>query len=395
VSAARSLLLLAVLARVNLAGQQPPVPPRPALGAGQDTNSAEAYVAFGMLQIPDHPKLAGDAFFWATRLDPSSGAAWYGRWAAQLLDPDTPAGSYAMSGTIQTSSAGTTETVEITAPPMWDPDSLRRDALLRDPLLYLRLDFIVADQLERRRSHGGTLMGTDDPALQGQVDYSIGRFAEATRDWARALHKHPGSYGLHVDRARAFAIMSQYDSAVQELRRFLAATPTRVEQRTLGPDGSARIAQYAIGRLHESQGDLVAARADYDGIVAADSGFSPAHAALARLAVARRDTSVALSEYARATLVADPPICYTYGVLLLGSGHAAEAGAQFSRALEADSDYAPPYYPLAVLEESAGFDSAAVVHYTQFIARAPRTLAPIVEVARGRLTRLQGAAKPN
>jgi len=291
--------LLSLLAA--LTGQQPA---RPALSTGQDTNSAEAYVAYGMSQIPDHPKRAADAFFWATRLDPSSGAAWYGRWAAQLLDPDTSAGAYMMSGTIETrvsgtpetSPTGTRESIEITAPPMWDPDSLRRNALLRDPLLYVRFDFTIADQLVRRRTHGGTLMGTDDPALQGQVDYSISRFAEAARDWGRALHQHPGSYGLHVDRARAFAMRFQYDSALQELKLFLAATPTRTEQRTLGPDGSVKIARLAMGHLHELKGDLSAAQADYETILTADSGFSPAHAALARLAWARRDTAVALAE---------------------------------------------------------------------------------------------------
>ena len=398
------LLLLAGLACGDLAAQQPAVPPRPALLAGQDTNSAEAYIAFGMSQIPVHPKLAGEAFHWATRLDPSSGAAWYGRWTAQLLDPETPADTYTMSGSMQTPirrstetgpTEGSHQTVEITAPSMWDPDSLRRNALLRDPLLYFRFDFTIADQLMRRRTHGGTLMGTDDPALQAQVDYSISRFAEATREWSRALHQHPGSYGLHLDRARAFAMLVQYDSALQELKLFLAATPTRAEQRRLGPDGSVKVARFAVGRLHELKGDVSAAQADYAGILAADSGFAPAHAALGRLALSRSDTVTALAEYGRAAMVVDPPVCYVYGVLLLNAGRPAQAAAQFGRAVEADSDYAPPYYPLAVLEEAAGFDSAALVHYGQFVARAPRALAATVEVARARLAHLQGAARPN
>jgi tetratricopeptide (TPR) repeat protein len=300
-----------------------------------------------------------------------------------------------MSGTPETSPTDTRETIEITAPPRWDPDSLRRNALLQDPLLYFRFDFTIADQLMRRTTHGGTLMGTDDPVLEGQVDYSISRFAEATRDWARALHRHPGSYGLHLDRARAFTMLFQYDSALQELKLFVAATPTRAEQRALGPDASVRFARFAMGHLHELKGDRSAAQADYDGIVAADSAFSPAHAALARLALFRADTAVALTELGRATLAVDPPTCYSYGVLLLAAGHTADAAAQFGRALEADPDYALPYYPLAVLEEAAGFDSAAMTHYAQYVARAPRSLAATVDVARARLMHLQTAARPN
>src|SRR5690242_7572572 len=82
----RGLLPWFVLAGV-LGAQRPA---RPALGPGQDTNSADAYVALGISQMMDHPKVAAAAFFWATRLDPANGDAWYGRWAARLLDPDTP-----------------------------------------------------------------------------------------------------------------------------------------------------------------------------------------------------------------------------------------------------------------------------------------------------------------
>ena len=356
-------------------------PPRPALEPGQDTNSADAYYALGVSQLPDHPKLAGDAFFWATRIDPSNGAAWYGRWAAHLLDPDTPPVGVTVLPWV----------VDITNPEDQDPDSLRSYALLRDPLLYLRFDFMVGDELMRRDSHQQmNLYQTDDPSLLGMIDYNAGRFEAAARDFANGLRRHPGFYILHVERARAFAMESRYDSATYELRTFITAAPHYIEHRRLGPDVSIAVERYALGRIEEMKGDVAAAHAEYEALAAADSGFAPAHTGLARLALARHDTVTALAELGRAARGADAPARYDYGMLLLRAGRTGEAATQLARAIEADSDYLPPYYSLGVIEESAGFDSEAVALYAHFVAGAPRALAPAAEAARRRLAHLQG-----
>ena len=377
-----ALVCVVVLA----AGGQSPVPARPALSAGQDTNSAESYVSFGMLQIPDHPKLAADAFYWATRIDPANGAGWYGRWAAHLLDPDTPP-----AGSITTPGGFT-----VANPTLEDPDSLRSKALLREPLLYVRLDFVVADELMRRQSRGRmTLYQTDDPTLRAEIDYSIGRFGEATRELEEAIHAHGGYHSLHIERARAFRMQSQWDSAIHEVGLYLAL-PDRTIPGQVAPDYTDLMVQYALARLQETKRDWPSAKTTYGKLLGLDSTFAGAHAGLARIALAEQDVPTALAELAKATVRADAPTCYAYGLLLIRVHDPAGAATQLGRAIASDSDYIPPYYPLAVIEEAAGFDSEAVAHYRRFIAGAPRTLVLNVDTARARLERLQvPAAKPN
>ena len=379
--------LVALLASAGVAlSAQAPRPSRPALGAGEDTNSADAYVMLGISQMPDHPKVAAAAFFWATRLDPANADAWYGRWAAHLLDPDTPpSGGVTLPGG-----------VDIDAPETHDPDSLRSKALLRNPLVFVRFDFPVADQLMRRQSRGRmSLFQTDDPSLRAEIDYSIGRFSEAIRSLGRALHAHPGDYRLRLDRARAFAMLTQFDSAVNELDQYLRATRGITDRGPHAPDIAPEMVTYLKARLEEERGreGLGVARALYDSILAGHPGWVMAHAGLSRVAMALGDTATAVAEMGRAAAVPDAPICYDYALLLTEAGRTPEAAVQLRRAIAVDSDYSKPYYLLGLMEQQAGFDSEAVELYSRFIAGAPRALAVSVEDARGRLARLQGVAR--
>ena len=378
----RGLLPWFVLAGV-LGAQRPA---RPALGPGQDTNSADAYVALGISQMMDHPKVAAAAFFWATRLDPANGDAWYGRWAARLLDPDTPPpGSFRTPGGF-----------EISAPELQDPDSFRIKALLRNPLLYVRFDFPVADELMRRESQGQmSLYGTDDLDLRGKISYATGRFAEAVELFGQALREHPGHYGLRLERARAYIMLGELDQAEHELDRYNVESAHVKKKSPISPDESGVMMIYALARLEEVNGELGTALGLNKGILIADSNFTMSHAALSRIVLTHHDTATALQELGRAAVVPDGPICYDYAVLLLGAGHPREAALQLNRSIAADSDYAKPYYLLAVLDEQAGFDSEAIGLFTRFIAGAPRTLDVSVADARGRLARLQGRARQN
>ena len=376
-----TLLLLGVPAL--LPGQaKDTVPPRPPLASDADTNSAVAYYALGVAQLPDHPQRAAAAFFWATRLDPANGAAWYGRWAARMLDPDRPPpGSFALGGL-----------VEIRDPDRQDPDSLRSKALLRDPLLYVRFDFDVGDELMRRTAQVAlSLHETSDPVLRGWIDYAAGRFASAARDYAEGVRAHPGDYGLHLARARTFMLASQYDSAISEMGLFLAGRAHYIEHDPVGPDQSLLLGRYALARLEALKGDTDAALRAYAAVLASDSGFGRAHVELARLALARHDTALALREYGWGVTVGDPAVWYEYGMLLLRARRPADAALQFERAIQADSDYVAPYLPLALLEEKAGFEAEAVPLYARFIAEAPRSQAGAVTVARGRVGRLRPA----
>jgi Tfp pilus assembly protein PilF len=74
---------------------------------------------------------------------------------------------------------------------------------------------------------------------------------------------------------------------------------------------------------------------------------------------------------------------------LWASRRVADAATQFGRAIQADSDYAPPYLSLAYLVEASGDDSAAADLYRQFLARAPQALAPQLSTARQHLAAIE------
>src|SRR5918997_1283353 len=64
------------------------IPKRPKLQATADTNDYLAYYRLGEQMLDRDARLAADAFYWATRLNPNSAEAFYGlRSARHLADP--------------------------------------------------------------------------------------------------------------------------------------------------------------------------------------------------------------------------------------------------------------------------------------------------------------------
>src|SRR5712671_3515209 len=156
-------------------------PKRPKLDAGRDTNSAGAYHQHGMLQLAKRPQLAADAFYWAARLDPSIAEPWYGRWCALLLAMQRRD----MFALMNDDSRYSKEVTSI--------DSLRYEALLREPLIYTNLDAVLV-----RDFFSAVSLATDgevsemdlamvpDPATKAWLAYGSGRFGESVKLYATA-----------------------------------------------------------------------------------------------------------------------------------------------------------------------------------------------------------------
>src|SRR3989449_4846534 len=374
---------LVLAAAVTLHGQDSKKrePKRPKLDAGRDTNSAVAYHQLGMLRLAKRPQVAADAFFWAARLDPSIAEPWYGRWCALLLAMQRRD----MFALMNDDSRYSKEVNKI--------DSLRYEALLREPLLYTKLDAVLVRdffQTIRVATDGEVseldLASIPDPALKGWLAYGTGRFGESVKQYANAISKKPKARGLHAGRARAFIPLLQYDSAAAEFEA----------ERTLQQSGESTLVriyngkemlEYSIGRVRETQGNDQGARDAYGRALVENLAFYPAHAALARLALATSDTATALKEYDLAVQLAPDraDLRYVFGVLLMTRPSFQEAAEQFRQAVEADPYFVKPYLPLAYLREGQGKDSLAIAYYTRFIAQAPASLGPQVEDARKRL----------
>jgi hypothetical protein len=352
-------IVLAGLALLSVAPlrAQHAAPRRPKLDPGTDTNAAGAYYAYGLRTIQKEPGRAADAFYWATRLDPSFADAWYGRWAASLLaQPAHVLGAY-LSGLPSI----------LRAPEIQRIDSLRREAVLREPLVSLRFEStLIAEWLRRETGGEVSLMSleseTMDPWTRGWLAYSRGRYADATGFFALALARHPDRIGIHEDRARAFIPLLQYDSAVAELQQMLDSARGRESERLMRVYESKAMTEYMIGRIAEIRGDAAGAHSHYAAALLEDLAFYRGHMALGRLALSRGDTTESMAELGLAAELApaDPNARYEYGLALFAARRFLDATEQFGQAVAADSDFAPPYYPLAYVFDNTGQDSLAI-----------------------------------
>jgi len=378
-------LALAAALTLDAQDSKPREPKRPKLDAGRDTNSAGAYHQYGMLHLSDRPRAAADAFYWAARLDPSVAEPWYGRWCALLLAMQRRD----MFALMNDDSRYSKEVTGI--------DSLRYEALLREPLIYTKLDAVLV-----RDFFSAISLATDgevneldlamvpDPAMKGWLAYGSGRFGESVTQYAIAISRKPKAQGLHAGRARAFIPLLQYDSAAAEFEaeRILQQSGESTLVRVYN---SKEMLEYSIGRVRETQGNEQGARDAYGRALVENLAFYPGHTALARLAMAKGDTATALKEYDLAVQLAPDraDIRYVYGVLLLTRQSFEDAAEQFRLAVAADPYFVKPYFPLAYLREGQGKDSLAIAYYTQFIALAPAGYARQVEDARQRLSDVQ------
>jgi Tfp pilus assembly protein PilF len=381
-------LALMVMGVPALPGQDNPVkePKRPKLDSGRDTNSAAAYYQWGMQHLTDRPDKAADAFYWAARLEPSGAEPWYGRWAALLLTRQ----HRDMFALVSEDSRNRKENAKI--------DSLKYEALMREPLIYTKLDAVLARDFFQAISQAtdGEINEVDlamvpDPELKGWLAYGSGRFDESVKQYAIAISRKPKEYGLHAGRARAFIPLLQYDSAAAEFEAERRVEQQREESTLVRVYNSKEMLQFSIGRVRETQDRKAAAQEAYDQALVENLGFYPAHMALGRMALASNDTTAAMKEYELAAQLAPAraDVHYLYGVLLMTRRSFDEAAEQFHLAVEADPYFVKPYVPLAYIREGQGKDSLAIAYYTQFIALAPAALSKQVEDARRRLKDVQ------
>src|SRR5687768_3716489 len=131
------LLLLFAAPSVG-AQREAVVAKRPKLPVGVDTNDAHAYYQLGHEVVNRNARLAADAFYWATRLNPYAADAFYGRHAALLLDDPRRLARYMDDDPGRASP----ETKQL--------DSLFMRALMLDPFVFRKYEHLVLRQYFRR-----------------------------------------------------------------------------------------------------------------------------------------------------------------------------------------------------------------------------------------------------
>ena len=355
------------------AQKQEKIPKRPTLFAGADTNSWNAYFQHGLSNLSRRPGLAADAFYWARRLEPRAPeplfAAWVAFWKQQGVERYfdylwEQRGVHRRKDVLQM-------------------DSLRDEALRRNPMLYQGLQIRIIEELL-------PLQGTVDPFVYGLLAYGSGQMPEAAVQFAKAA-KDKKNLNARYYRALAFYQLMQHDSAATELQHILTELRKQESKKLIRYYESKEMIEFAIGTLMLGKGDLPAAREAFGRALTENLSFSVAHARLGAIALAEGDTATGLQELEQAVQLdsLDINARLLFANTLLLRGRATEARAHYEQIVAREPWFADPYFPLAFILEFEEKRDEAAAAYAKFAERALLSDARI-EKARAKVAELRG-----
>jgi Tfp pilus assembly protein PilF len=377
------LALALALIAVAPAGAQKKekVPKRPKVNAAADTNDWQVYHQAGLASLRTRPDRAAEAFYWASRLDPSRAEPLYARWAALWMARPEHLWEY-WRGAEYVVNSGESQRI----------DSLRWRASLRNPFVHqgpLRL--LLATMWDTRFGEGNwDWSGSGDNLAW--LDYTEGRFGEAAARLAVIMAKDQRRFDLHYDRALALHGMGRHDSAAAELATLVEEMNKRDRKRLVRFYESRAMYEYQAGIAHLLGGQTDQAREAFMRALSEDLSMYMAHGALGGVALALGDTAMALNEYGQAVQLngTDPSLRTDYGLILLANRQYTDAAEQLRMATELEPYFATPYYYLGIALDNAGQKAGARTAYTEFVSRAPRRMGPQINQAKQRATALAG-----
>jgi len=377
----RRIIAVSVLAVAPLVAtaQSQDEPKRPRLPTTADTNEAHAYYDFGLGHLRKRPAIAADAFYWATRLSPTSGEAFYARRVALLLTDRRRLVRY------WNGEQNTVRNAEIQR-----IDSLYLRALTLNPFLYEKLDqhlfqamieeYADAEAIRTGSSAGEVRILVDTwlmragPGTRAWQAYGAGRFNEALDEWARAIKTARHKYGYRSMRGRVFFQLNQVDSALAELKLAVEEVRKRDSKDLIYVYQSKALFEHSVAMAFERRGDMAEAREAYARALQEDLAYSPAHVRLAYMSLDQKDTTTALSEFDLAVQLRpdDSGLRYQYGYILSLAQKPAEAAEQLEKAVALNRWYALPYLALGAVYDHLGKRAEALSAYRSFLALASR-----------------------
>ena len=368
-------LILALALPPQTAAAQEPVPKRPRLAAGIDTNDAQEYLALGRQRLEDDPAEASRAFYWASRLQPDLAQAYYGRVVAQMLDDHDLLAIHFDGG------GNDKERAQDKA-----VDSVYALSFSLDPFLHRAWDktLLIAFGDLRAHSDGSVRakreieeeLGTHGPEWKAWLFYSAGRFREALDFYSLASRRNPKNDAFLARRAELHMRLLETDSAFKYYAEAIrvASAEERNKDRLVRFYKPKAVYEYMTGMLHESRGNVAAAREAYGRTLTEDLSLFVAHQRLGLLALAAGDTTSALSELRLGTEIAprNAVLRYQYGAVLTRAGRLPEAVPELKRVIESEPWYAAPYLLLGRLYDASDLKEDARALYSNFLARARR-----------------------
>jgi tetratricopeptide (TPR) repeat protein len=399
-------LTAAIIALASLAALSPldaqkkgAVSKRPKLQFSSDTNDAAGYYQLGQQMIDRDPRVAADAFYWATRLNPSSAEAFYGlRTALHLANP------WRFKRYME-DDRKVIESAEVR-----QIDSLLVRALMLNPFLYRKFDQLMYRAYIHHAVNSSAPghdrpMATEldyaisvwlqraGPETRAWVAYSDGRYADALRGYADAIKSTRRKAWLRTERGRIFFLMGNADSALAELGLALEELRKKDTKELVRLYDSKAVLEHSLAKIHVARDNIPAAREAYGRALEEDMAFYPAHFELATMALQMGDTATALSEMELAVQIKadDPVLRLVYGYVLSNTKRYADAEAQLTKAIEVEPYYANLYHILGQVYEVQKKREAAIAQYEAYLARASMNH-PMRDEATIRLAALRGQA---
>jgi tetratricopeptide (TPR) repeat protein len=400
-----ALLAVALLLAPGLRAQKVvPPPTRPRMDAGLDTNDARAYYQYGVRMIESKPEESSRAFYWAAKLDPTSGEALYAMHTAALMKM-----SFSDLYDYYDYSAKKRK------PEYLALDSLLYRAYTINPFLYRSLDrsllrrMIEADvrlehpDVDAAALNVAILEYMHDARHTAWASYTQGRFPEALDAYAKQLkeldrtknkrnkreHEDDASE-IHASRARIFYILGNTDSSLAEMTAAMAGLRDRDAKETVILYESKAMYEQSLGMIHEKAQHADLAREAYAHALEEDLAYYSAHTKMAMLQLAKGDTTNAFTELDLAIQLQpnDPALRYSYAVALIQARRDADAVTQLMKSIEVDPYYVAPRLLLARIADAEQYTEDAVREYSEYVALAPKA-DPQVAAVRTRLAALQ------
>lgn len=319
-----------------------------------------------MKELDRHPAIAEAYFAYAARLDPSVAEPLLGRYAAwwrfrpwlrNHLWQDKPTDS---------DSARETE--------QW-----RAEADLRNP-------FVQQSALLWTLPKGWDVI-TDNAFGRGLRAFFRGAWQESIREFGTAIERDSGDWRAYRYRGLAEAHVGRWEDAARDFEELLRRMSVFEQRTTVHWDlGKARL-YYTLALIRLFGGHRDQAREAFHQTFEVDLGFGLGHMYYGNLLFEDGDTAGAVREYALAAELrpADPLVQQNYGAILLTLGRPDSALTRFTDAVRLAPDYAVLYFNRAVCLERLGRVEEARAMHREFVSRAPRRLAELLQQSRQRL----------
>lgn len=392
-----AILAIAIAPAVLPAQRGADVPSRPRLEPGADSNSGRANFQYGLRVVSDDPQESYRAFYWATRIDPTSADAWYALWTArQLIMPSRDLAVYHDALFTQRSAANLAV------------DSLLFRAYALDPFLYRGLDRPLRQRLSSARAsdrnptvnqaavNSDLTVRLERKQYEGWILYADKRFDDALKAYANEMNRgynvEVHKLDVHAERSKIFVLLDNLDSARAEMQETIAESRVRNRKDHVVIYDSTTMFEHALGAIDERAQHPVEARATYARIVQENPTFYPAHVRLSAIALAQGDTASAVSEMSLAVQLEpnDAGLRYRYADVLVRAKNDAAAAEQLRQAIALDPNYAAPYLLMASIADVEEYTDEAVADYQSYTVHTSGT-DPQLPRVRGRLAKLSSS----